>query len=59
MEINNLDFDFLLQKETPKEPLEIRNCCGEKMGFCPTCDEIVFKSSPYKRCPNCGQVLEW
>lgn len=33
MEINNLDFDFLLQKETPKEPLEIRNCCGEKMGF--------------------------
>jgi NADH pyrophosphatase NudC (nudix superfamily) len=54
------------QKQTPKEPTEIRNMEFKgssrpyyKSGHCPSCDTYVDTDDNAKFCPECGQALQW
>lgn len=45
----------LVDKETPKKPLEIGNILV--MDGCPKCRMPI--STRYNYCPECGQKLDW
>lgn len=55
----------LVEKETPKKPIDIEFCpCGDLMLCCPTCKHEVVPiptyhgNKYYTRCLFCGQMLE-
>ena len=50
-----------LEKQIPKEPIQIGDAYGVKYGKCPNCRDQVtnFAKSKAKYCEVCGQRLLW
>lgn len=53
-----------LEKQIPKKPIDkIDPMFGDISVVCPNCENTAivnpFTHSIFKRCPNCGQALDW
>lgn len=51
--------DEILQELVDKEtPMKVTNIHVDEW-YCPNCFQEIGTSSHYKRCPECGQKLDW
>ena len=48
-----------LEKQIPKEPLNIKEEYDGDYGECPNCENIVSDYRELKYCNSCGQALDW
>lgn len=49
----------LVEKETPKMPVDIPSEHIPKHGKCPNCGNFVVQTCSRERCRVCGQMLKW
>ena len=49
----------LVEKETPKMPIDIPSGQIPKYGNCPNCGCFVLQTCDRTRCVVCGQMLKW
>ena len=49
----------LVEKETPKMPIDIPSGHIPKYGNCPNCGCFVLQTCDSARCVVCGQMLKW
>lgn len=49
----------LVEKETPKMPIDIPSGHIPKHGKCPNCGCFVLQTCDSARCVVCGQMLKW
>ena len=49
----------LIEKETPKMPVDIPSEHIPKNGKCPNCGSFVALTCSNDRCRVCGQMLKW
>lgn len=47
------------EKDTPKKVLAKTLSYDGEYGFCPTCNCILHDFDNYRRCPKCGQAVDW
>ena len=48
-----------LEKQIPKKPTNKSLEFDGKYGYCPCCNRILADHSNFRRCPDCGQALDW
>ncbi len=48
-----------LEKQMPKKPANKSLEFDGEYGYCPCCNRILADHSNFRRCPDCGQALDW
>lgn len=48
----------VIEKQTPKKPIEARRWLYDNILICPVCSCSIYKLS-FSYCPNCGQKIDW
>lgn len=48
-----------LEKQIPEKPANKSLEFDGEYGYCPCCNRILADHSNFRRCPDCGQALDW